>query len=62
MRKSILILGALLLSIGSWAQNDVLFTVGDLEVSADEFKAVYEKNKGIGNQVDPKAPEEYLDL
>ena len=62
MRKSILILGALLLSIGSWAQNDVLFTVGDLEVSADEFKAVYEKNKGIGNQVDPKTPEEYLDL
>ncbi len=62
MRKSILILGALLLSISSWAQNDVLFTVGNLEVGADEFKAVYEKNKGIGSQVDPKTPEEYLDL
>ena len=62
MKKSVLILAALLLSISSWAQSDVLFTVGDLEVSAEEFKAVYEKNKGIGSQVDPKSPEEYLDL
>lgn len=62
MKKFILILSALVLSLSSWAQNDVLFTVGNLDVGADEFKAVYEKNKGIGAQVDPKTPEEYLDL
>lgn len=43
-------------------QNDVLFTVGNQEISAEEFISVYEKNKGVGNKVDPKSPEEYLEL
>ena len=40
----------------------MLFTVGNQTVTAEEFKAVYEKNKGVGNAIDPKTPEEYLDL
>ena len=39
-----------------------LFSVGDKDVSTDEFLYVYRKNKDIGNQIDPKTAEEYLDL
>ncbi len=39
-----------------------LFTVGEKAVSVDEFLYVYGKNKDIGNQIDPKTPEEYLGL
>ena len=39
-----------------------LFSVGDKDVSTDEFLYVYGKNKDIGNQIDPKTAEEYLDL
>ena len=42
--------------------QEVLFTVGNQTVTAEEFQAVYEKNKGVGNAIDPKTPEEYLDL
>ena len=42
--------------------EEVLFTVGKIRVTPEEFKAVYEKNKGIGNNIDPKTPDEYLDL
>ena len=52
-----------LLFVGAQLQaQEVLFTVGSQEVTAEEFKAVYEKNKGVGNAIDPKTPEEYLDL
>jgi len=43
-------------------ENSVLFQVGDVVVTADEFTSVYEKNKGVGAAIDPKTPEEYLDL
>ena len=39
-----------------------LFSVGDKDVSTDEFLYVYGKNKDIGNQIDPKTADEYLDL
>jgi len=42
--------------------QEVLFTAGNQSVTAEEFKAVYEKNKGVGTAIDPKTPEEYLDL
>jgi peptidyl-prolyl cis-trans isomerase SurA len=52
-----------LLFVGAQLQaQEVLFTVGNHEVTAEEFRAVYEKNKGVGNAIDPKTPEEYLDL
>ena len=59
--KNILVIGSILLTFNSHAQ-EVLFSVGNIEVSAEEFKAVYEKNKGVGSLVDPKTPQEYLDL
>lgn len=60
--KSLIIVGFVALSLHAFAQDKVLFSVGNQEVTAEEFKAVYEKNKGVGNKVDPKTPEEYLDL
>lgn len=42
--------------------QEVLFTVGNQGITAEEFKAVYLKNKDVGKVVDPKTPEEYLDL
>lgn len=44
-----------------WA-NQVLFTVSDDTVRADEYMAVYNKNRDIGEDIDPKTPLEYLDL
>jgi len=64
MKKIRLVLLAVL-AMGSGAkaqENSVLFQVGDVVVTADEFTAVYEKNKGVGAAIDPKTPEEYLDL
>ena len=59
--KDIVFIGSVLLSFNSYAQ-EVLFSVGDNEVTAEEFKAVYEKNKDVGSLIDPKTPQEYLDL
>jgi len=42
--------------------QEVLFTVGNQSITTEEFKAVYEKNKGVGAALDPKTPEEYLEL
>tara|TARA_B100000900_G_scaffold413770_1_gene438549 strand:+ start:5296 stop:7239 length:1944 start_codon:yes stop_codon:yes gene_type:complete len=42
--------------------QEVLFTVGNQTITSEEFKAVYEKNKDVGNSIDPKTSEEYLDL
>jgi len=42
--------------------QEVLLTVGNQQITAEEFKAVYLKNKDVGRSVDPKTPEEYLDL
>ena len=51
-----------LVSLAVFAQEKTLFTMGGEAVSADEFKAVFNKNKEVGQQIDPKTPEEYLDL
>ena len=42
--------------------QEVLFTGGNQSITTEEFKAVYEKNKGVGAALDPKTPEEYLEL
>jgi peptidyl-prolyl cis-trans isomerase SurA len=64
MKNSIILIVCLLgMQLQVKAQyQEVLFTVGKVQVTAEEFKAVYEKNKGVGNNVDPKNPEEYLEL
>jgi len=46
----------------AFAQQQVLFTIGDEAISTEEFKAVYLKNRDIGRDIDPKTPSEYLDL
>jgi len=42
--------------------QEVLFTVGNQSITTEEFKAVYEKNKGVGAALDPQTPEQYLEL
>ena len=50
-KRIILILCLLGIQLQVKAQNqDVLFTVGKVQVTAEEFKAVYEKNKGAWQQ------------
>jgi peptidyl-prolyl cis-trans isomerase SurA len=66
INKSLAILSLALLSIGLKGQNklanQVLFTVEKDTVTAQEYMAVYNKNRDIGEEIDPKTPEEYLDL
>lgn len=52
------------LSLPTFAQQKtgVLFTIDDEPVYADEFLAIYRKNKEIGQQLDPKSPQEYLQM
>ncbi len=58
-----LLFTAFLGALNVHAQKDVLFTVdGRQQVSAEEFKAVFNKNRDIGDQIDPKTPDEYLAL
>ena len=56
-----ILLAFLLLNIPK-IHAQTLFSVGYKDVSTDEFLYVYGKNKDIGNQIDPKTAEEYLDL
>ncbi|TNE30211.1 MAG: hypothetical protein EP346_04250 [Bacteroidetes bacterium] len=44
------------------AQEAVLFSVDGEPVTVEEFSYVYNKNKDIGRDIDPKTPREYLDL
>ncbi len=60
--KRIALVFTILISAYAQAQDQTLFTIGDEEVGADEFKAVYLKNRDIGKDIDPKTPREYLDL
>lgn len=54
--------GALLLAQSSDLDQKVLFTVADDTVTAGEYMAVYNKNRNLGEDIDPKTPREYLDL
>lgn len=49
---------------GTFAQlgDKVLLTIGDEEITVDEFMAVYKKNNVDGEVLDKKSLEEYLDL
>ncbi len=65
MKKTLLILCALGLGqslVGQKLADKVLFTVANDTVRAEEFMAVYNKNRDIGEEIDPKTPEEYLEL
>lgn len=66
MKKFQLFLAISLFSWGLQAQSGlgskVLFTVEGDTVTAEEYMAVYNKNRDIGEEIDPKTPEEYLEL
>ena len=67
MRKLVVVFLGIALSF-HWAQGQnnladkVLFTVEDDTVTAGEYMAVYNKNRDVGDDIDPKTPAEYLDL
>lgn len=61
--KNALILALFIVSQALAAQNrDVLFYINQDPIYATDFKAIYNKNKDVGEQIDPKTPEEYLEL
>lgn len=60
--KKVLLLCAVVFSTYVNAQEQTLFSIDNEQISADEFKAVYLKNRDIGKDIDPKTPREYLDL
>ena len=47
---------------GNLALDALLFTVGGEAVSAGEFLYVYNKNKDISREIDPKSADEYMEL
>ena len=42
--------------------EQTLFTVADDTITAEEYMAVYNKNRNLGEDIDPKTPREYLDM
>jgi peptidyl-prolyl cis-trans isomerase SurA len=62
MKKGILFFLFVQFSLVSYAQNDTLITLGDDVVTSEDFLAVYNKNKNVGKDIDPKTPSEYLEL
>ena len=61
MKKSMLFLGAMVMSLVAVAQNETLMTINGKPVSAEEFLYIYEKNNQAG-AIDPKTMDEYLDM
>ena len=61
MKKSMLFLGAIAMSMMAFAQQETLMTINGKSVSAEEFLYIYEKNNQAG-AVDPKTMDEYLDM
>lgn len=64
MRRTLMILLSIMaVQLSAQSLEDrVLFTVEDDTVTAGEYMAVYNKNRGLGEDIDPKTPSEYLDL
>lgn len=60
MKKSILFVATMAMSIAAWAEKP-LMTINGKGVSAEEFMYIYEKNNQAG-AVDPKSMDEYLDM
>lgn len=64
--KRLLLFTLSVLAFGQAIAQDInketLFTVGEDKVTAEEYIAVYNKNRNLGEDIDPKTPKEYLDL
>jgi peptidyl-prolyl cis-trans isomerase SurA len=62
MKKSFLIAVLSLFYGMAVAQQEMLFKIEDEVVTVDEFRNIYLKNRDVGRGIDPKTPEEYLEL
>ncbi|MDA3930955.1 MAG: peptidylprolyl isomerase [Prolixibacteraceae bacterium] len=64
MIKSVSLLSLLLLFVcSSFAQKNIIVTIGDKKITKDEYEQVYRKNNTqLSNESDIKTPVEYLDL
>ena len=61
MKKLVIFVAALAMSVMAFAQSETLMTINGKAVSAEEFLYIYEKNNQAG-AVDPKTMDEYLDM
>ena len=57
-----LFLVAGLFSLTAQDNDRVLLNIGGDEITVDEFLSVYNKNRNVGEDIDPKSMDEYLDL
>ena len=64
MRKLFFLLVSTAISFNSFSQNTdrTLLTVADEKVSVDDFLSIYNKNRQVGEELDPKTLDEYLEL
>ena len=64
MKKILCLLAIAAFSINTFAQdsNRTLLTVGDEHVSVDDFLSIYNKNRQVGEELDPKTLDEYVQL
>lgn len=53
--------GSLLIAQENLSEQ-TLFTVANDTITAEEYMAVYNKNRNLGEDIDPKTPREYLDM
>lgn len=61
--KSIALLCCLALSITLFSQQEeIILTIGEKNVTVDEFLRIYNKNNSLPNSYDQKTIDEYLDL
>ena len=64
MRKLIFLLVSTAITFNSFSQiaDRTLLTVADEKVSVDDFLSIYNKNRQVGEKLDPKTLDEYLQL
>ena len=62
IKSTLLVFITLFSSLTSLAQENVLLTIDGEEITKSEFERVYNKNNASSSSIDPKTPEEYLEL
>lgn len=63
MKKHISLLLILFSFLTTYANDDsIIFTIGDKDITAEEFLRIYNKNNSLPNSYDKKTVDEYIDL
>ena len=64
MRKLFFLLVSTAITFNSFSQSTdrTLLIVADEKVSVDDFLSIYNKNRQVGEELDPKTLDEYLQL